>query len=333
MSLQSSLFTTALIGTLALLGGCSTFDSTWKSTKAFYGEYINPPAKIDYEDKGVLNDAETRLASRMVGIDIQLEQLERFLQNADRPPTGESVAILFHRFPWLSGLAAVDAEGTVLAQEPPAAMKELDFSRMLEQKPRGGELRGLRGLVEDTPLGPEVLTGIPVYSGSEMMGLLVAHFDMRSLLTYTSGAEDLVVLSPQGVLWPGRFVVDATPLTGQDWNEITRDSTHGTVSNKTGSVHRRPAAYFRDALGRAVPRRRRAVVRAFARLRVQFAGHDRSGYGIAGHGRRRGRQHPYGAAPARARAGHAGIEYRALIEERSRAAFGLRPEAIFLMHF
>ncbi len=235
VSLQSSLFTTALIGTLALLGGCSTFDSTWKSTKAFYGEYINPPAKIDYEDKGVLNDAETRLASRMVGIDIQLEQLERFLQNADRPPTGESVAILFHRFPWLSGLAAVDAEGTVLAQEPPAAMKELDFSRMLEQKPRGGELRGLRGLVEDTPLGPEVLTGIPVYSGSEMMGLLVAHFDMRSLLTYTSGAEDLVVLSPQGILWPGRFVVDATPLTGQDWNEITRDSTHGTVSNKTGS--------------------------------------------------------------------------------------------------
>ena len=84
VSLQSSLFTTALIGTLALLGGCSTFDSTWKSTKAFYGEYINPPAKIDYEDKGVLNDAETRLASRMVGIDIQLEQLERFLQNADR---------------------------------------------------------------------------------------------------------------------------------------------------------------------------------------------------------------------------------------------------------
>ena len=217
------------------IGGCSTFDSTWKSTKAFYGEYINPPAQIDYDDKGVLNDAETTLASRMVGIDIQLEQLERYLQNSDKPPTGESVAVLFHRFPWLSGLAAVDANGMVLAQEPPAAMKELDFAKMLEQKARGNELRGLRGLVEDTPLGPEVLTGIPIYSGSEMLGLLVAHFDMRSLLTYTSGAEDLVVLAPQGVLWPGRFAVDATPLTGQDWSELTKDSTHGTVSNKTGS--------------------------------------------------------------------------------------------------
>ena len=189
MSLQSSFITTALIGSLVFIGGCSTFDSTWKSTKAFYGEYINPPAQIDYDDKGVLNDAETTLASRMVGIDIQLEQLERCLQNSDKPPTGESVAVLFHRFPWLSGLAAVDANGMVLAQEPPAAMKELDFAKMLEQKARGNELRGLRGLVEDTPLGPEVLTGIPIYSGSEMLGLLVTHFDMRSLLTYTCGAN------------------------------------------------------------------------------------------------------------------------------------------------
>ena len=75
-------------------------------------------------------------------------------------------------------------------------------------------------MVEDTPLGPEVLIGIPIYSGSEMLGLLVAHFDMRSLLTYTSGAEDLVVLAPQGVLWPGRFAVDATPLTGQEVAKI-----------------------------------------------------------------------------------------------------------------
>ena len=93
MSLQSSFITTALIGSLVFIGGCSTFDSTWKSTKAFYGEYINPPAQIDYDDKGVLNDAETTLASRMVGIDIQLEQLERYLQNSDKPPTGESLPV------------------------------------------------------------------------------------------------------------------------------------------------------------------------------------------------------------------------------------------------
>lgn len=155
MSLQSSFITTALIGSLVFIGGCSTFDSTWKSTKAFYGEYINPPAQIDYDDKGVLNDAETMLASRMVGIDIQLEQLERYLQNSDKPPTGESVAVLFHRFPWLSGLAAVDANGMVLAQEPRRPMKELDFAKMLEQKARGNELRACVVWLRIRRLGPK----------------------------------------------------------------------------------------------------------------------------------------------------------------------------------
>ncbi|MEG1610364.1 MAG: hypothetical protein RR317_04200 [Bilophila sp.] len=233
---RTTLMTTVLAGSL-LCGGCgsSTLESTWKSTKTFYGEYINPPASIDYTEKGTLTDAETKLASRMVGIDIQLEQLERYLQNADRPPSGESIAILFDRFPWLSGLAAVNTEGNVLAQEPSIAMKTLDFARILEQKPRGTSLRGVRGLVEDTPLGAEILAGVPVYSNADLVGVLVTHFDMRSLLTYTSGAEDLVVLAPQGVLWSGRFALDATPLTGVDWATITKDATQGTVSNSNGT--------------------------------------------------------------------------------------------------
>ena len=294
MSLQSSFITTALIGSLVFIGGCSTFDSTWKSTKAFYGEYINPPAQIDYDDKGVLNDAETTLASRMVGIDIQLEQLERYLQNSDKPPTGESVAVLFHRFPWLSGLAAVDADGMVLAQEPPAAMKELDFAKMLEQKARGNELRGLRGLVEDTPLGPEVLTGIPIYSGSEMLGLLVAHFDMRSLLTYTSGAEDLVVLAPQGVLWPGRFEVDAADGAGLERTHKRFHTWHGFQQDRIvhldGTFPRDAADCVCDAFGRAFPRTARAVGCAIPPGGLQFSGHDGSGHGIPCH-RRRGQQH------------------------------------------
>ena len=47
---------------------------------------------MDYEDKGTLSEAESRLAMRMLGIDQQLEQLERFLENQDKPPTGEVVS-------------------------------------------------------------------------------------------------------------------------------------------------------------------------------------------------------------------------------------------------
>ncbi len=234
MSLSSSLAVTALAGTLVLVGGCSTLETSWKSTKSFYYTYINAPAVIDYEEKGALSEAEFRLATRMVGIDIQLEHLERYLQNADRPPTEESVNLLFTSFPWLNGLVAIDPEGNVLAKEPPFSMKELDFSGIAKTEARGGEMRGVRGFVEDTPLGPEVLAGIPVYMDSEMRGMLVIHFDMRTLLSYTDGTEDLVVLAPQCVLWAGDLDVASTPLASQDWADITRSSTQGTASNKNG---------------------------------------------------------------------------------------------------
>lgn len=234
MSLSSSIAVAALAGTLVLVGGCTTLESSWKSTKSFYYTYINAPAVIDYEEKGTLSEAELRLATRMVGIDIQLEHLERYLLNADRPPTGESINLLFTGFPWLSGLVAIDPEGNVLAQEPPVSMKNLDFSGIAKTEARGGEMRGLRGFVQDTPLGPEVMVGIPVYMDSEMRGMLVTHFDMRTLLSYTNGTEDLVVLAPEGVLWDGDIDVPSTPLYGQDWAEIVRSSTQGTVSNNNG---------------------------------------------------------------------------------------------------
>lgn len=234
MSLSSSLAVAALAGTLVLVGGCSSLESSWKSTKKFYYTYINAPAVIDYEEKGSLSEAELRLATRMVGIDIQLEQLERYLQNADRPPTNESVNLLFTGFPWLSGLVAIDPEGNVLAQEPPISMKNLDFSGIAKAEARGGEMRGIRGFVQDTPLGPEVMAGIPVYMDSEMRGMLVTHFDMRTLLSYTEGKEDLIVLAPEGVLWSGDIDVSSTPLADQDWASITRSSTQGTVSDHNG---------------------------------------------------------------------------------------------------
>ena len=211
-----------------------------------------------------MNDARLTLASRMVGIDIQ-RQLERYL-HSDKPPTGESVAVLFHRFPWLSGLAAVDANGMVLAQEPPAAMKELDFAKMLEQKARGNELQGLRGLVEDTPLGPEVLTGIPIYSGSRMLGLWLILTCGRC--SYTSGAEDLVVLAPQGFCGQGHL---------------------------DGTFPRDAADCVCDAFGRAFPRTARAVGCVIPPGGLQFSGHDGSGHGIPCH-RRRGQQHSDSAA-------------------------------------
>lgn len=236
VTVRTSLLVAALVGALGLSSGCgsTSLHETWKSTKKLYGEYLNPPASVDYEDKGSLSEAESLLASRMLPIDDQLVLLERFLENQDKPPTGAVIARLFGQFPWLSGLAAVDADGYVQAQEPPVPMKPLDFAPIVSEEARKTEPRGIRSYVQDTPLGPEVFVGVPIYQNAELRGVLVSHFDMRALLRYTVGAEDLVILSPQAVLWPGRFNIESTPLYGRKWEELTRSSVQGSVSNANG---------------------------------------------------------------------------------------------------
>lgn len=224
-----------VLSACALLPGCAntSIEESWKSTKAFYGNYINTPAHIDYDDKGELSQSERALSMRMQGVEGQLVQLERVMANADRPPTPESVSGIMTRFPWLAGVALLDVSGKVLEHQPPS-LKALDFTPLLERESANKNSRGLRAMVQDTPLGPETMVAVPVYHDAEMLGLLVVHFDMRSLLPYAMEPGDLMILSTEGVLWPGRYVADSTPVAGQDWKALTKSNCMGTVSNASG---------------------------------------------------------------------------------------------------
>lgn len=226
----------ALTGALVMLSGCgSTWENAWKGTRSLYREYLNPPAVIDYDDKGDLSDARAALARRIYGVDTRIGELERYMENADRQPSSESVSAMFVRFPWLSGFAAVDAStGEVLGEAPAMPLKQLDYTPLLSASARGGAVRGLRGLVQDNPLGPEILLAVPVYRDKDLVGLVVSHFEMRALMPFSEDPDNLIILAPEGVLWSGRFNVESTPLQKIDWEKAVRSSSSGTVSGSGG---------------------------------------------------------------------------------------------------
>ena len=218
-----------LFAGLSLLSGCgdTTARDAWKSTKVFYGEYINPQASINYDDKGEMDAASRSFASNMQIVDRELIRLERFLRNQDKTPTGEGVEQLLRSFPWLSGVAAIDPDGKVLVQEPPVAIKPIDFTAVLEPSPLGE--RRLRKAVVDTPLGPEVLIAVPIFASADLKGLYVPHFEMQSLMRITAKPEEVMVFTPSTVLWPGRFAGNV-PVNSKDWVEITKSEVAGKVT-------------------------------------------------------------------------------------------------------
>lgn len=221
----------------ACLAGCGSWQpvkNVWKGTKGLWYTYVSPPASVDYEDKGDLPEAAKTLSQGLMGIDMELGKLERAMQNADRPPTQEWLNNLFATFPWLNGFAGVKYDGQILGQQPPDSLKQLDFIPLLYEDKKQNS-RALRCDVQPGPLGPEIMLAAPLYDGVDFLGIVVAYFDMRSLMHFSPNANDIVALTPGALLWPGKYQFGATPLAATDWSKVTRESTAGTCSNSTGS--------------------------------------------------------------------------------------------------
>jgi hypothetical protein len=115
-------------------------------------------------------------------------------------------------------------------------MKELDYNPLLYEDKRQSS-RALRAYAENTPLGPEVILATPLFDGMDFLGVVAANFDMRNLMTHSSNADSLVVLTPMALLWPGKYDYAATPLAKVDWDLATRRSSSGTCSNDTGTFY------------------------------------------------------------------------------------------------
>ncbi len=210
--------------------------NVWKGTKSFFYENVSVPASIDYDETGAMSEYKEQLALSMIGIDVQLTNLEKVMNNSDKPPTNESVEALFSRFPWLSGFTGVKADGTILGQVPSVPLKPLDFTPLLHEDNKQN-LRAVRGHVQNTPMGPEVFLAAPLYDAHDFLGVVSVYFDMRELLQFSDSPDELVILSPQAVLWAGKYNFSSTPLAGVAWDSVVLEASSGTVSNAAGEFY------------------------------------------------------------------------------------------------
>ncbi|MDR1776869.1 MAG: hypothetical protein LBR31_03445 [Desulfovibrio sp.] len=221
------------------LAGCSSYQPTkdvWKSTKDAWNTYISPAAEIDYSEKGSLSPSALELSKGMMAVDEQLRRLERAMMNADKPPTKSWVAAFMSDFPWLSGFAGVKYDGVILGQTPAPPQKQLDFIPLLYEDKKQSN-RALRACVQNNVLGPEVMLAVPLYDGADFLGVLVAYFDMRTLVQFCGAPSGIVILAPQALLWPGKYEYGATPLSGTDWKEVVTKSSSGECKNAAGSFY------------------------------------------------------------------------------------------------
>ena len=223
----------AIMLVCVVVSGCTQdVKNAWKTTKKYYGKYVNKPATLELGDTDA-EPVEERLAMLYTTIGIELERFRRDLENRDTYPSEGWMNEMLEKYPWLSGLAAQNTEGRILLQRPEFGMKSLDFSPLLETDEKAVE-RDMRGVVLENPLGAEIALGMPYYIDNTYKGVVVAHFDPRNLVALSERPDLLIMIGPSGAVWNGRFDLAATPVPEENWSEVLADSSSGYVENETG---------------------------------------------------------------------------------------------------
>ncbi len=216
---------------LFFLAGCTTVDDAWEFTSKQYRTYLNKPAALDWEDTGDSAEYELTLGRAVIAVDSQLAELLKAMENSDRRPDENWVMTMLNRFPWLSGLAITDEAGNALIRIPDNFMKPFDVAPLVEDDPKQ-KISDLRAYVQQNPLGAEIYVAKPVYRDGVLSRMVVVHFDMRSLLAGSPNPGSFMIASPEGVIWPGSFKAESTPVVSENWSETLLDETSGVIGNE-----------------------------------------------------------------------------------------------------
>ncbi|WP_316900910.1 hypothetical protein [Pseudodesulfovibrio indicus] len=218
-----------LLAAVALLGGCSVWDSTaeytketWRTTK----DFVDPPPRIDTDSYQFTNPNQEKLAKLISPVDGPLTSLIRFVDDTDTLPDIEWLDLLMARFPWVDRVLVTDEAGTIIFMQPELPVKRISQPLVFEGVWR--EL-SLITVVDYSDLGPEMYIGRPYYEDIDFSGLIGVGFDPRSLLRLCPDPKELVLIHPGNRVWSLGADVDEAALLAIDWEEKLKNEVFGQV--------------------------------------------------------------------------------------------------------
>jgi len=213
---------------LLAAAGCDTMKSSWKGTKKMYKEYVNVDPRIDLKDPGISDPSMQKLASLFTPVDERLEYLLRDLNSRDTPPEREWCEAFAAHYSWLSGLAVLSSSGAPTLKLPAYELKSVDLAPMMEFEAQYKK-RKMAAVISSGDLGAEIIIAQPLYTENDFQGLLVAHFDPGNVVKFSPEPDQLFIISPGVVVWPGNDPGTAKALAALNWKGMLKGNVNGEV--------------------------------------------------------------------------------------------------------
>lgn len=214
-----------------LLAGCNPIET---GKKIYQGNML--PARIDLEQETGLAETEQSVARVLAEADEEIEKLRLALTGLGEPPPLDWMQARVRSMSWLNGLQVLDAAGRRGNHYPQTLIKKMDFQDIHTTVSNSGSKR-IRLVLQETSFGDEVCLVKPFFSQGGYQGLILAHFDFRTLIAGSSKEQEIIVLVPGKPLWAGDQGQIAQELSEQNWDQLLEDDIQGEIRLGQASIY------------------------------------------------------------------------------------------------
>jgi hypothetical protein len=211
---------------VVLMGvGCTSVKKSWRWVLSG----VDPAPTINLNTKELSDENHERLAHNFTPVDSHLQHLYRTLSAQDSYPDDAWIELTMREYPWLDGLLTVDSNATVMLQRSGAGLKPANPKPLVDMGEKWFEREPL-AYVDSTELGPEIYVANAFFESRNWMGLVVVHFDFRTMMRSIGYTGSMIVLTEKEILWPGQDEKVAKELLAAPWNELVVDEVQGETS-------------------------------------------------------------------------------------------------------
>ncbi len=222
---------TSAVLALLIFSGCNP----WETTKKLY-QNRGFPVHIDLQKKSGLDEVEKKMAKALLETDRRIEQLRRAMDRLTHPPTVDWMQYQLRAMPWINGLQSLSPGGDPLERFPENPVKKVDLEK-IHQLVLNPDSTKMRLTSQKTEFGPEVCLVKPFFDRETFLGCLLVHFDLRSLLSEQTAAEDIIVFVPEELLWKGNNERLARDLLDQNWNLLLQNDYQGEIKLQGKNIY------------------------------------------------------------------------------------------------
>ncbi|MFW5487562.1 MAG: hypothetical protein ACNI3A_03950 [Desulfovibrio sp.] len=214
-----------LLAAVVACGGCADVKKSWR----WVVSGVAPAPTIDLNTKELNDENQERLAQEFAQVDTHLQNLYRTMSAQDSYPDDAWIELTLRNYPWLSGLQTVDSNGTVMLERAVASMKPVNPKPLIDYGKKWFEREPL-SYVDKTDLGPEIYIANAFFENRNWQGLILVHFDFRSLIRAIGYDGPLIVITKDAILWPGKDEATAHELLQAPWEQLTAEEVQGETS-------------------------------------------------------------------------------------------------------